>query len=261
MELGEKKEQGGVSHRAFRLQRGTRTIPGALWTPSTPPAGPLPLVLIGHGASGSRYQDYVRSLGRSLARDFALAAAAIDGPVHGARRDDGGDGQRSFLDFAAAWSSDASLTDEMVADWQAALEALLALDGLGGPVGYWGLSMGTILGLPLVAAEKRIEAAVLGLMGMTGPTLERIRADAPRVSCPVLFIVQWSDELFPRQSCFELFEALGTADKTLHANPGGHGAVPSHEFSASARFLARRLAKGRPSEAGGGLGLPAQPRP
>jgi hypothetical protein len=30
--------------------------------------------------------------------------------------------------------------------------------------------MGTITGLPLVAAERRVAAAVLGLMGMTGPT-------------------------------------------------------------------------------------------
>jgi dienelactone hydrolase len=251
MEFGDEKEQGGVRHRSFRLHRGKREIPGALWTPSEAPGLPLPLVLIGHGASGSRYQDYVRSLGRGLARDFSMAAAAIDGPVHGARRKDGAkEGQRSFLDFAASWSSDPSLTDEMVADWQATLDELTGLEELGGPVGYWGLSMGTILGLPFVAAEKRIEAAVLGLMGLTGPTLGRIEADAPRVSCPVLFIVQWSDELFSRQSCFDLFEALGTSDKTLHANPGGHGAVPSHEFAASARFLARRLGEDRSSKGG-----------
>ncbi len=206
------------------------------------------LVLIGHGASGSKYQDYVRSLGRELASKHQLAAAAIDGPTHGDRRDDGGrDGQRAFLDFAMMWSSEPGMTEEMVADWQATLDALLALEGLGGPVGYWGLSMGTILGLPFVAAEKRVSAAVLGLMGMTGPTTERIRADAPRVSCPVLFLLQWSDELFSRQSGFELFDALGTPDKTLHANTGGHGAVPSHEFATSASFLARRLSRRPPA--------------
>lgn len=230
-----------MRHRRFILERAGHDIPGVLWTPLEP-EGELPLVLLGHGASGSKYQDYIASLGRGLAREHGLAAAAIDGPVHGDRRSAGDrDGQRSFLDFATAWSSDTAMTDEMVADWQATLDELVSLEGLGGPVGYWGLSMGTILGLPFVAAEKRVEAAVLGLMGMTGPTVERIRSDAPRLSCPVLFILQWSDELFSRQAGLELFDAIGSPDKTLHANPGGHGAVPSHEFATSARFLARHL--------------------
>ncbi len=242
MKFSDDSETGGVRHRRFVLERSGHEIPGALWSPPEGVGEPLGLVLIGHGASGSKYQDYVRSLGRALAAGHRLAAAAIDGPVHGDRRADGGrDGQLAFLDFATRWSSDSSLTDEMVSDWQVTLDCLSSVDGLGGPVGYWGLSMGTILGLPLVAPEKRISAAVLGLMGLTGPTLDRIASDAPRVSCPVLFLLQWSDELFPRQTGFELFDALGTADKTLHANPGGHGAVPSHEFATSASFLAWRL--------------------
>lgn len=247
MRLSDDSRHDGVRHRRFVLERDQGQIPGVLWSPEDDSAGPFPLVLIGHGASGSKYEDYVRRLGRSLARDLRTAAAAIDGPVHGDRRGDGSrDGQRAFLDFATRWSSDPGLTDEMVADWETTLDSLLTLDELGGPVGYWGLSMGTILGLPFVARDKRVSAAVLGLMGLTGPTSERIRADAPRVSCPVLFLVQWSDDFFPRQTGFELFDALGTRDKTLHANPGGHGEVPSHEFVTSARFLARRLAKDQP---------------
>ncbi|MHB8457238.1 MAG: hypothetical protein ACYDBS_06060, partial [Acidimicrobiales bacterium] len=90
-------------------------------------------------------------------------------------------------------------------------------------------------------SEARIAVAVLGLMGATGPTSERIARDAPQVTCPVLFLVQWSDELFPRAAAFELFDALGSKDKTLHANTGTHGEVPSHEFSASACYLVRHL--------------------
>lgn len=246
MRILEDREVGGVRHRGFVVEGDARPVPGALWTPlgtgATEAQAPLPLVLIGHGASGNKYQDYVRSLGRSLAADFGMAAAAIDGPVHGSRREDGGrDGSRTFLDFAALWSSDPEMTDRMIADWQAALDELSSIDSLGGPVGYWGLSMGTIIGLPLVAAEPRVTVAVLGLMGMTGPTVERIREDAGKIFCPVLFLVQWSDELFPRESAFELFEALGSSEKTLHANPGGHGALPRHEFSGSARYLAHHL--------------------
>ncbi|MHB1987353.1 MAG: dienelactone hydrolase family protein [Acidimicrobiales bacterium] len=253
MRIEEDRAADGVRHRGFTVVSNGRAVPGALWTPLGPshldgaavePGEPFPLVLIGHGASGSRYQDYVRTLGRSLAADFGIAAVAIDGPVHGARRPDGGgDGHHAFLDFATAWSSDTQMTDTMIEDWQHTLDAVLEFDDVVGPVAYWGLSMGTILGLPLVAAEPRISAAVLGLMGMTGPTVERIRKDAAQITCPVLFIVQWDDELFHRQTAFELFDALGSTDKTMHANPGHHGAVPDHEFAASARYLARRLAR------------------
>ncbi len=108
-------------------------------------------------------------------------------------------------------------------------------------IGYWGLSMGTILGLPFVAAEERVKAAVLGLMGATGPTKERIAEDAPRITCPVLFLVQWDDELFPTETAFALFDSIGSEDKRLHAAPGPHGAVPEEELAASEVFLARHL--------------------
>ena len=59
--------------------------------------------------------------------------------------------------------------------------------------------MGTILGLPVVAAEPRISVAVLGLAGIAGPTKQRLADDAKSVRCPVLFLVQWDDELFPKR--------------------------------------------------------------
>lgn len=241
---------GGVRHRGFVLEGASGAVPGALWTPPAEEiaADAVPLVLIGHGASGHKYQDYVRSLGRRLAGRHHVAAAAIDGPVHGGRRQDGGaDGRRAFFDFAAVWSSDPSMTDAMVDDWRRTLDYLVKLEEIDERVGYWGVSMGTILGLPFVAAEDRVEAAVFGLMGMTGPTVDRIRRDAPQVSCPVLFLVQWSDELFPRERAFELFDAIGSTDKTLHANPGPHGAVPQREFAFSVSFLLDRLDRAAPS--------------
>jgi dienelactone hydrolase len=250
MRIAGDRVEDGVRHRSFEVEHSGRTVPGALWTPAATSARALakrlPLVLVGHGASGSRHQDYVRFLARTLVNEHGIAAAAIDGPVHGGRRADGGrDGRLAFLDFAAAWSSDAGLTDRMVADWRRTLDELLLLEEISGPVGYWGLSMGTILGLPFVAAETRVSACVLGLMGATGPTSARLREDAARITCPVLFLVQWSDELFGRAKAFELFDEIASADKTLHANPGGHGGVPNHEFVASALFLASHLSPRR----------------
>ena len=232
----------GVRQRRFDVRRGARTVPGILWTPTDPAPG-RPLVLIGHGASGHKRTEYVSSLGRALVRRD-MAAAAIDGPVHGDRRADGGDNSElTFLEFCQAWSSHPDMTDEMVGDWVATLDALVDLEDLAGsPVGWWGVSMGTIIGLPFVAAEPRVAAAVLGLMGLTGPTRDRIAADAPKLRCPVLFLVQWDDELFGRAEAAALFDAIGSDDKRMHVHPGRHGALPPEAFRTSELFLAERLA-------------------
>jgi dienelactone hydrolase len=172
-------------------------------------------------------------MARRFVRHRGWAAVAIDGPVHGDR---GGGG---LAEFNRAWRDDPGLTDAMVADWRATLDAVQSQPEVGqGPVGWWGLSMGSILGLPVVAAEPRIRVAVLGLVGLV---TERLGAAAAAATCPILFLCQWDDELFPRDRVFELFGALASTDKRMHVHPGGHVAVPAEAFEASEAFLAGAL--------------------
>jgi hypothetical protein len=110
--------------------------------------------------------------------------------------------------------------------------ALLA--GHHGPVGFWGLSQGCRVGLPLLAAEPRIAAAVLGLAD--GPL-----ASAPMVTAPVLFYLQSDDDMLSPAACRALFDALGSADKTLVENAGGHLELPRASVAESADWLDRRL--------------------
>ena len=252
----------GVHERRFDLDRDGRIVPGMLWTPEEP-AAPRALVLVGHGAAQTKSEAYVVALARTLVRHHGIAAVAIDGPVHGDRRTDGVvDGSLMMLEFGQRWSDDPGLTDDMIADWRAVLDAVQRLPEVGaGPVGYWGLSMGTILGLPLVVAEPRIAVAVLGLMGLSGPTAARIAADAAAVSVPVLFLLQWDDTLFPREKGFALFDALGTRNKRLHANPGAHSAIPADEFLATIRFLADHLLPALGSSGADGDGHRSADRP
>jgi hypothetical protein len=67
--------------------------------------------------------------------------------------------------------------------------------------------------------------------------------DAPGVTIPVEFLLQWDDELVPRDSGLALFDAFASGEKTLHANPGRHVAVPAFELESSLRFFARHLLK------------------
>jgi len=230
-----------ILERSGTVSVSDRIIPWVYWSPAD--SLPATLVLIGHGASGDKYENYVVALGRSLAKR-GVASVAIDGPIHGGRRSKDST-TMPFFDFAALWSSDGTLTDSMIEDWQAVLNLFLR-DGSVSPtaaVGYWGLSMGTILGLPLVAAEPRIMACVLGLMGATGPTKERIVTDAQAIRIPTMFLVQWNDQLFHRRDAFELFDLIASSDKTLIATPGNHGGVTGETFKRSAEFLINRLTK------------------
>lgn len=227
--VGEPVVSRGVVEQPFRVG----DVPGVLWTPEGS-AGPRPLVLVGHGATLDKQTPYIVRLARRLVRHHGIPAASIDLPGHGVRMVGG------MPDIISMWTRP-EVTDQAVGEWQAVLAALDA-DGLGqAGLGYWGLSMGTLLGLPFVATESRIRVAVLGLAGLTGPPAARLAADAPRISCPVLFLQQWDDELFPRGDVAALFAAIGSSDKRLHAHPGLHSAVPLEEIEASEAFLAAHL--------------------
>ena len=238
MTIIEQLDRDGMRLAEFDLAHHGRPVTGVLFQPPEPRPG-APLVCFGHGASGDRYQLPIPWLAKRLVAEHGFHGLSIDGPVHGRRKQ--GDGGRQAL--WAEWQREGSVED-MVADWRLALDYVQSLPEVGaGPVGYWGLSMGTIFGAPLVAEEPRIEVAVLGLMGITGPShyKPRVAGAAGRITCPVLFLMQLEDELFPRADCLALFDALASEDKRLHANPGRHPAVPVEEMHHSVDFLVRHL--------------------
>ncbi len=173
-------------------------------------------------------------------RHFGVSALSIDGPGHGDRRTEiASDPESTRKAFEAAWTAP-TVTDEIVADWRGALDAVSS-EISPGRVGYFGLSMGTMMGLPLCVAEPRIEAAVLGLMGFWGLNRDRLREDAPKLEAPVRFLMQWDDEVVPRDTALALFGDLGSKDKALHAHPGPHVAVPPAEMKDVANYLAAHL--------------------
>jgi dienelactone hydrolase len=135
----------------------------------------------------------------------------------------------------------AVLAEQAVPQWRATLDALQELPEIGsGPVGYWGLNLGTAIGVPLAAAEPRITAAVFGQFW---PSL----ADTARqVTIPIEFDLQWDDEHIARADGLALFDAFASRDKTLHANAGRHKELPRFEAGSAVRFFVRHLGAARP---------------
>jgi dienelactone hydrolase len=191
---------------------------------------------------------FVTRLAGHLAGSLGCAAVAIDAPHHGERipaeeKDLSPQQRRARLGLAAWRERNSRATAQAIADWQAAIDAVQGLDAVPDvPVGYFGISMGTRHGIPLAAAEPRITAAVFGLFGHPAGDREAAFARAARqVTIPVLFLLQWDDELFPRNDGLALFDLLGSRHKTLHANPGGHLQVPPAEVSQAGQFLRQHL--------------------
>ncbi|WP_432940859.1 dienelactone hydrolase family protein [Kribbella sp. CA-253562] len=237
----------GVLTRSFALGE----IAGVLWSPASS-AGPTPLVLLGHG--GGRDSKAPPMVGRAhrLVSDAGFSVACIDAPGHGGRPRSAID-EREIAAMQQAMATgepvgpivvryNLDLAERAVPEWQATLDALQQLPDLAdGPVGYFGLNLGTAIGVPLLAAEPRISAAVLGIFWYD----DALAKAAAQITVPVEFLVQWNDEHIPRTSSLALFDAFASAEKSLHANAGAHKDVPRFEFDSAVRFFVRHLSRRR----------------
>jgi hypothetical protein len=182
---------------------------------------------------------------RSAANGFA--AATIELPGSG-DRPPSADAEQARADLRRALAARHPVTeivdrlvlplvDAAVPEWQRALDALLSLPEIRGPVGYSG---GVIaIGIRLALVEPRIAAAGL----FAGSFVPRASFDeARRVTIPLHVLLQWDDEGNDRQSALDLFDAFGSPQKTLLANMGGHTGVPQSAADDADRFFVRHLA-------------------
>jgi dienelactone hydrolase len=233
---------GGVREQLFTHGE----IPGVLWT-SEGAACTCPLIVMGHGGGQHKKAPGLVTLARCFVAACGFAVVAPDVPGHGDRPQD-----EQYSRIAAENQARVEAGEELapliagfqalvarqtVPEWRTVLDAVQQLGDVGaGPVGYWGVSLGCGLGVPFVAAEPRVRAAVLGL----GGALASAEA-AARITIPVEFLVQWDDERVPRTQSLALFDALASAEKTLHANPGKHMEVPAFELDSTLRFFTRHL--------------------
>jgi hypothetical protein len=243
----------GVTRRSFELTVAGDRVPAVIWAPESA-KGPRPLVLMGHGGSQHKKIDSLRIRAERYARHLGYATLAIDAPGHGdritreeAQRNMAEVGARVSGQAPATWTPErlrqmAERTRKAIPEWKAALDAAQAFDfvGRGGPVGYWGVSMGTAIGVPFVSQEPRIACAVFGLAGLRQGATEMAQA-AAKITIPVEFVFQWEDAVASHENGIALFDAFGSKEKTMHINPGGHMGIPDFEGASWERFYVRHL--------------------
>lgn len=251
MEFLDEVSEQGVTERRFDLQVEGQRVPGIVWTPSGA-RGPRPLLLQGHGGVQHKRVDNIVALAHRMVRNHGWAVAAIDAPKHGDRVSKEEAARERERVTRAVRNREpinadrrramATASKTAVMEWKATLDALQALDEIGTEckVAYWGVSMGTRYGVPLVASEPRIQCAALGLYGI-GPDPDEFSEQASRIKVPLLFLFQQHDELMTPEAGLALFSAFGSEVKTMHMNPGGHVGIPKFERQECEAFFTRHL--------------------
>lgn len=242
----------GVRERRFTLG----DVPGVLFSPPDD-VQPAPPVLLAHGGGLHTVHPVVVSQARRCVGAYGLTVAALDAPGHGdrprsARLEEAVAEVRAAMAAGSPSGAVAAVNAEVavaaVPEWRAVLDALMAHGHVRPPVGFVGFSMGAAIGVPLLAAEPRIAAAVIGLIGHRG-----LAAGAARITVPVQLVVQRDDEIVAREDALALFAAIGSSRKSLHASPGGQAGVPAAQRQSSERFLAHHHRPGTRAYLSSGL--------
>ncbi|WP_040164151.1 dienelactone hydrolase family protein [Microbacterium gorillae] len=224
-------------------------VPGVLWTPTfASPATPVPLILLGQpgGLGLERMRPRLAARARALSEQ-GFAALAIEPPGAGERApmpevDAARADLRRAIDAGEKPADEVvdrlilPLVDQAVPEWQNALDEMLLRPEFTGRVGFSG---GVIaIGTRLAAIDPRIAAASL----FSGSYVPRAtRDEARQVTIPLHVLLQWDDEGNDRQAALDLFDAFGSAEKTLYASMGGHTGVPSSAGDDAVRFFVRHL--------------------
>lgn len=235
--------------RVERLEfssRGDR-VPARLLLPPEGD-GPFPLVLLQHGANGSKEAPYMVQVAAPWVRAGA-AVLSIDFPLHGERASAKLSGLlRSGLGLEgrpgpAARRVVEEFVRQAVADLQRALDAAEQLPQVDAArVVYAGLSLGSIVGAAYLGVDARPRAAALALGGggFGGPLVDpcvHVARFAPR---PLLFVNASRDEVVPR-SATEALYAAAAEPKEIQWFDAGHQDLPGRAMKAMWFFLQRHM--------------------
>ncbi|MCC6386082.1 MAG: hypothetical protein IT302_01725 [Dehalococcoidia bacterium] len=229
---------GDVREIAFSFQVHNESVPGLLILPrDVDSAEHLPLVLIQHPGMSSKDDYFVRDVAIAWAKR-GWACAGIDAPLHGDR--DTHDPMSLFRyrerypEIAACFAREISATiDQLAANFPIDTARL----------GYVGYSLGSMLGVPAVAADGRFRVAAFCLVGEGGLAGSVSEPDAPvrtMTGVAVRVVAKLSDELISRAATEALYAAF-PGEKDIVWLPGGHYEIGPDVIKAAGDWLKAHL--------------------
>jgi dienelactone hydrolase len=219
--------------------RGDR-VPARLLLPPTG-RGPFPVILLQHGAGGSKDAEYLDVACAPWLR-AGVAIVGIDFPLHGDRAESklgellGAPG-RARQDLTIEFARQAVHDLRRTAD---ALERVPALDA--DRLAYAGFSLGTMLGALFCAHDPRPRAAALavGGGGFGPPEVDPTRHVGRIAPRPTLFVNTRGDQTVP-QSAAEALHAAANEPKEVAWFEGTHTELPGVALKAMWTFLAKSV--------------------
>ena len=231
--------------------------------------GPFPAVILQHGSSGQGRHSLITTrpdLPEPVAYRLALAGmlvATVDAYGFGSRETPDNRGRlttsRPDLMFR---TRDARM--QQVQDLRRTVDYLSTRDDVRSEaIGYFGISMGTRIGVPFIALDRRVSAAAL-FVGGTGPYSRFVTEGSPFADLSeeeaLVFSLTDPSVFGPHTSHVAKFVANGETDATvggrepaerlqqslaepkeIHWFPGGHGDYGDGLVAEAGRFLAGHL--------------------
>lgn len=226
---------GDLIEVSFRLDVNGEAVPGRFFLPED--GGPFPLVVMQHPATGSKDDYFVRDVAMLWARRGWMCGG-LDAPRHGER--DHYDPMSVLRDRDAFGALSAQFGVELTAVVDA-LAGHYPLDP--SRLGFVGYSMGSMLGIPAVAADGRFKAAAFclvgegGLLGTAGSEqspVQQLHGVAVRI------VAKTQDEFFSREATQGLYDAL-PGEKDLVWKPGGHFEIGPDVIRAAEEWMVAKL--------------------
>ena len=237
--------------RSLRFEYSSRgdRVPGILLLPAER-RGPLPLVLLQHGAGGSKESDYLDAARLPWVRGGA-AVASIDLPLHGERANAklgalllGSIAARSAGERDGAGGLLRDFVRQALCDLGRALDALETRPEIDADrIAYAGFSLGAIVGALYCPTDARPRAAALALAGgsLGAGELDPVRHIGRFAGRPLLLVNATRDERIPRAAA-EALHAAAPEPKQIAWFECGHRDLPGEALKAMWTFLARELA-------------------
>ncbi|SVD47801.1 uncharacterized protein METZ01_LOCUS400655 [marine metagenome] len=226
----------GLRRVRFQLKVDDEIVPGLLQIPDK--EGPFPLVFIQHPGLASKDEIYISGTAKKWAEQYGWACVALDAPGHGERAIE------NALD-ALRDAEKASIMSK-----QFAKEITVTIDTLANEfpinmraIGYWGFSLGALLGVQACALDQRFRASVLAAAG-TSPLTGKLTNDVLKglQETAILLLAKTEDEVIPKDSTESLFSDIQCRRKELRWLPGGHFMIGGDVITEGEMWLNEELA-------------------